>query len=214
MSTQQELLLVEVNASKETYTSIENALQNAGLFHSIESHDPLKFRIIAHPSVMAMLVSFLEANLATITGGKVSLSDGTEYRITADGLNELKRISAAKLGATPSAPKTPGQGPQSGVNVLDLFMAALSNPEATGKLVRELSSALRGDPALALEETKQVSRFALTIIGLMATVIIGASVLGYFGKIGGDTVGLVYGTVIGSSFAFLYKYLATEETGS
>jgi len=37
--------------------------------------------------------------------------------------------------------------------------------------------------------------------------------LGYFGKAGGDTVGIVYGTVIGSSFAFLYKYLGAPDEG-
>ncbi len=211
MAAQQELLLVEVVADKDTCTSIENALQNSQFFHSIESREPLKFRVIAHPVVLAMLLTFLETRAAAISG-KITMNDGTVYQLDAYGMDELKKATARKLGATPSAtPSSPG--PQTGPNVVDLFMAALSNPEATGKLVKEIASALRGDPAVALEETKQISRFTLAIMSLMAAVIIGASVLGYFGKIGGDTVGIVYGTVIGSSFAFLYKYLGAPEEG-
>ena len=211
MSTQQELLLVEVAADKDTCTSIENALQNAQFFHSVESHEPLKFRVIAHPVVVAMLLTFLETRASSISG-KITMSDGTVYQLDSQGMSELKKATASKLGATPSV--APGQsGTQGGPNIVDIFMAALSNPEATGKLVKEVASALRGDPAVALEETKQVSRFTLTIMGLMGIVIIAASFLGYYGKIGGDTVGLVYGTVLGSSFGFLYKYLAAPEEG-
>ena len=206
MSTQ-ETLLLEMATDKGTATYIENALQNAGIPHTVESQAPFRVRVLPHVSVVAVLLTVLQEKSTAITG-KATLPDGSVFELDIDGLNAMKQRLLSRLSMTPAA-NTQAMPSQSGIGLLDLVNQALKNPEATGRLVQEVANALRGSPEVALEERKQESRFTLAIIGLMAAVIIGVSLLGYVGRLSGDTVGLVYGTVIGSSFAFLYKYVAT-----
>jgi hypothetical protein len=208
-----ELLSLEISTDKETATLIENALTNIGVTNFLVSREPLKIVVMTYPTVMAVLLAMLEDKAALIKG-KASLPDGTVYELNEVGMKSMKGRLLSILGSTPSA-AGPIAPPQSQTNILDILGELLKNPEATGKLVREVATALRGDPAVALEETRQVSRFTLAIMSLMGLVIFGATVLGYYKVLDGSAVGLVYGTVIGSSFAFLYKYLAApEETHS
>lgn len=206
----QESLVLEVNADKETSTLIEFALQNATVPYAVESQTPLKIRTLSTLAVVALLLPVLEEKGSAITG-KATLPDGTSYEFTPDGLKAMKQRLVARLTSTPVMNAAV---PTQGGNLLDFLREALKNPEATGKLVREVAAALRGDPQVMLEETKQVSRFAIGIMSLMALVIVGVSALGYYGKVSGDTVGIVYGTVIGSAFAFLYKYVAAPTESS
>ena len=209
-----ELLSLEITTDKETATLIENALINIGVTNFVLSREPLKIVVMTYPTVMAPLLAMLE-DKATLIKGKASLPDGTVYELNDEGMKLMKGRLRSILGSTPSAAGPTAPPPQSQTNILDIVRELLRNPEATGKLVREVASALRGDPALALEETRQVSRFTLAIMTLMGGVIVGATILGYYKVLDGSAVGLVYGTVIGSSFAFLYKYLAApEETSS
>lgn len=200
----QETLVLEVNTDKDTSKLIEHSLQNGPVPYTIESQAPLKIRVPSTLPVVAMLLAVLEEKVSTITG-KATLPDGTSFELTQDGLKVMKQRLVERLTSTPVL--NPAAPPQT-TNLLDFLREALKNPEATGKLVREVAAALRGDPQVMLEETRQVSRFAIGIMTLMALVIIGVSALGYYGKVSGDTVGIVYGTVIGSAFAFLYKYVA------
>lgn len=205
-------LLLEVNADKETSNLIEYSLQNAGIQYAVESQVPLKIRTLSTLATVALLLTVLEEKGSAITG-KTTLPDGISFEFTQDGLKAMRQRLFAKLTSTPvmNASAVP---PQGGISILDLLREAMRNPEATGKLVREIARALRGEPEVVMEETKQVSRFTIGIISLMALVIVGVSVLGYFGRLSGDTVGIVYGTVIGSAFAFLYKYVAAPDESS
>jgi hypothetical protein len=205
-------LLLEVNADKDTSNLIEYALQNAGISYTAESHLPLKIRVPSYHPVVALLLVVLEERISAISG-KVTLPDGTIFELTQEGLRAMRQLLISKVSNTPVVNPS-AIPPQGGNTILDVLREALKNPEATGKLVREVSGAIRGDPEVVLEETKQVSRFTIAIMSLMALVIAGATILGYYGKVGGDTVGIVYGTVIGSSFAFLYRYIASpDESG-
>jgi hypothetical protein len=207
----QDSLLLEVTAEKDALNLIEYSLQNMGIVYFVESQTPYRIRIPAYPVVIAVILTILEEKYPSMTG-KVTLPDGAVYQINPEDLKEIRKRTIAKLGATPSVNPLPSQ--QGGNVAIEIFREAMKDPEATGKLVREISSALRGDPQVALEETKQVSRFTLAIMGLMAIVIIGVTVLSLLGRVSGDTVGIVYGTVLGSSFAFLYKYLDFPETSN
>jgi len=206
-----ETLLLEVNADKDTSNLVEYSLQNAGVPYTVESQLPLKIRMPSTLVVVALILALLEEKGSAITG-KVTLPGGASYELTQEGLKTMKQRLVSRLTSTPvmNASAASSQGG----NLLDLLRELLKDPEATGKLVREVASALRGDPQVMLEETRQVSRFTIGIMSLMALVIAGVSVLGYYGKVGGDTVGIVYGTVIGSAFAFLYKYVAAPEESS
>ncbi len=200
-----------MNADKDTSNLVEYSLQNAGVPYTVESQLPLKIRMPSTLVVVALILALLEEKGSAITG-KVTLPGGASYELTQEGLKTMKQRLVSRLTSTPvmNASAASSQGG----NLLDLLRELLKDPEATGKLVREVASALRGDPQVMLEETRQVSRFTIGIMSLMALVIAGVSVLGYYGKVGGDTVGIVYGTVIGSAFAFLYKYVAAPEESS
>jgi hypothetical protein len=208
----QDTLLLEVTADNETSNLIENAFQNAAIYHIVESRTPLRIRVGAYHATLALLIAVLEENVSTMKG-KVSFPDGTVFEITPDGLKALRQFWMSKLKSVPVY-NPPNSNPQDQTNILDVFKEAMKNPEGTGKLVKEIAGALRGDPEVALEETKQVSRFTLAIMVLMGLVIVSASVLAYIGRIDGTAVGLIYGTVIGSSFAFLYKYLDFPDNSS
>lgn len=204
-------MLLELNADKDNANLIEYTLQNAIVPYTVESQAPLRIRAPSTLAIVALLLAVLEEKGSAITG-KATLPDGSSYELTQDGLKAMKQRLVSRLTSTPVL-NASAAAPQGG-NLLDFLREAMKNPEATGKLVREVAAALRGDPQVMLEEAKQVSRFAIGIMSLMALVIVGVSVLGYYGKVGGDTVGIVYGTVIGSAFAFLYKYVAAPAESS
>jgi hypothetical protein len=203
MSTSRQILLnIEVN--EETGEFIQRALVNSRIQFQIESKEPLKIRLPATINVLSNIIAILEEKTSLIQG-QVILPSGQSFDVDEKGIKDLKNelIQAlSKPQATQIAPTQPTTN-----WIVEVLSLSLQNPEATSKLVRELSTAIKGDPQALITETKQVTHVSLLILGILGGVIAATSILAGLGKISGDATGFIFGTVLGSAFTFLQRYL-------
>lgn len=202
-------VIVEMKADAQTCEDVDKSLVNSGIPVVVESRDPFRFRIPNNGNVLSILITVLEGRKVQAQGRIVAPS-GRTFDISQEGLQTLKAVVAeAILRVQPTDMAT--LKPATSIWLAEIFKEALHDPEGTAKLVREVSSALRGDPQVLQQETKQVTNVTMTILTLMGAVIGLTAILSALGKVSGDATGFIFGAVLGSAFTFLQRYL-TEST--
>ncbi len=197
--------VVEMRSTASDYQKVEKALVNAGVPVMVESREPFRFRIQSNVGVLSLLATILEGNKVEAQG-TITLPNGRKFALTPEGLQELKGMIAEyfEKGQQPQATPTPPGGE---MWILEMFREALRDPEATSKLVRELTNAFRGHPDVLQRQTRQVTNVTMTLLGLMGIVIGLTALLSALGRLSGDATGFIFGAVLGSAFTFLQRYL-------
>lgn len=201
-------ILIEVKTDEKTCDFIQRALSNSAIQFQMESKEPLKIRLPATTNALSILVAIFEEKKSLVQG-QIILPDGLSYEIGEKGLRELKVVLIQAL-ARPQRPQDTTPQPTTHW-IVDLLREGLKDPGATSKLVRELSSAFRGDPQTLITETKQVTNVTLAILLLLGGVIAATSILAGLGRISGDATGFIFGAILGSAFTFLQRYLVKPE---
>lgn len=207
MSTQNEIL-IDVKTDEETSGFIQQALVNCRVPFRMVSKDPLKIRLPATINALSLIVTILDEKKSLIEG-QVSLPDGRSYEVEEKGIQELKSELMQFL-EQPQPVQQMDVAPTTHWFV-DILRELLKDSEATSKLVREISSAIRGDPQALMAETKQVTNVTLAILIILCGVIVATSILAGLGRMSGDATGFIFGTILGSAFTFLQRYLTKSE---
>lgn len=206
MSTYNEIS-IDVKTDEETSGFIQQALVNCRIPFKMISKDPLKIRLPCTVDVLTMVVTILDKKKSLIEG-QVSLPDGRSYKVEEKGMEELKGdlvqlLEQPQPAQQIAAPTTHW--------LADILRELLKDTGATSKLVREISAAIRGDPQALMAETKQVTNVTLAILIILCGVIVATSILAGLGRMSGDATGFIFGTVLGSAFTFLQRYLTKPE---
>jgi hypothetical protein len=206
MSTYNEIS-IDVKTDEETSGFIQQALVNCRIPFKMISKDPLKIRLPCTVDVLTMVVTILDKKKSLIEG-QVSLPDGRSYKVEEKGMEELKGdlvqlLEQPQPAQQVAAPTTHW--------LADILRELLKDTGATSKLVREISAAIRGDPQALMAETKQVTNVTLAILIILCGVIVATSILAGLGRMSGDATGFIFGTVLGSAFTFLQRYLTKPE---
>lgn len=201
-------ILAEIRTDNEISEFIQLAFANSGIPFQIESSQPLRLRLPSTIAALSVLIAVVEEK-RTMIQGQVVMPDGLVYEITEKGITELKSVLATALAKPKTSQETPSQPTSNWI--VDLLREALRDPDATSKLVRELSSAIKGSPETLVTEIRQVTRVTIAILIILGAVVTATALLAGFGRISGDATGFIFGTILGSAFTFLQRYLVRSE---
>jgi len=193
LSQQQPLMEVTIKGKPEDREFLKRALVNSNIPITIQEEKkgdgPLRFSM---PSLVVTASVFIHAieSKPEAFSGEVTLPDGIEISIDADGLKQLKERLTLAMGQT-----------QPTVQAVVWWTYFI--PQIAG-LIDEVRNFIRWYPrAVGKAEEKVAVRFVLLIVFVVSLTF----VLTVYGRISGDAFVFVVGILLGYVFAFLSKYL-------